>query len=131
MFSNQGLVICHCNLNSVSAIMYTEVSLLPTYMSVHKFDIICLSETYLISRTSSDDDNLEVLRYNIIKEDHLSKSKWGTVCVYYRNSPPFKVINLIYLQECISLEIENKKLLGFQISKSDTCMKSWKTLNWI
>ena len=105
--------------------MYTEVSLLPTYMSVHKFDIICLSETYLISRTSSDDDNLEVPRYKIIKEDHLSKSKCGTICVYYRNSPPFKVINLIYLQECISWEMENKKLLGFQISKSDTlCMKS-------
>ena len=74
--------------------IYTKVSSLPAYISLHKFDI-CLSETYLNSETSSDDEILELLRYNIIKEDHPSNSKWGKVCVYYKNLLPFKVINVV------------------------------------
>ena len=35
--------ICHWNLNSISAHMFTKVSLLSAYFSVHKFDIIYLS----------------------------------------------------------------------------------------
>ena len=38
---------CHWNLNSISAHMFTKVSLLSAYISVHKFDIICPSETHL------------------------------------------------------------------------------------
>ena len=47
LFSNQGLIICHCNLSSMLVHMYTKVSFLPAYISIHKFDIIYLSETYL------------------------------------------------------------------------------------
>ena len=43
---NRCFSICHWNLNSISARMFTKVSLLSAYISVHKFDIICLSETY-------------------------------------------------------------------------------------
>ena len=59
-FSSQGLKICHCNLNSLSSQMYKKVSLLSAFISVHKLDIICLSETYLNSETSPDDDSLEI-----------------------------------------------------------------------
>ena len=48
---------------------------------VHKFDIICLSETYLSSEISSDDKNLEVPGYNIVSEDHPSNSKRGGICL--------------------------------------------------
>ena len=41
-FSSQGLTICYCNLNSLSSYMFKKVSLLSAYISVHKFDIICL-----------------------------------------------------------------------------------------
>ena len=40
--------------------MYEKVSLLSAFISVHKLDIICLSETYLNSKTSPGDDNLEI-----------------------------------------------------------------------
>ena len=50
--------------------MYKKVSLLSVYISVHKFDIIRLSETYLNAETSSDDDNLEIRGYNFIREDY-------------------------------------------------------------
>ena len=50
--------ICHWNLNSILAHIFTKVSLLSAYISVHKFDIICLSKTYLNSGIPSDDENL-------------------------------------------------------------------------
>ena len=59
--------------------MFTKVSLLSAYISVHKFDIICLSETYLNSKIPSDDENLEIAGYNLVREDHPSNSNCGGV----------------------------------------------------
>ena len=63
--------------------MFAKVSLLSAYISVYKFDIICLSKTYLNSKTPPDDVNLEIVGYNIDGEDHPSNGKRGGVCVYY------------------------------------------------
>ena len=85
--------------------MFTKVSLLLAYISVHKFDIICFSETYLNSEIPSDYKNLEIAGCNLVREDHPSNSKRGGVCVYYKSSLPFRVINVKYLQESISFEL--------------------------
>ena len=50
--SCQSFSICHWNVNSVSAHNFSKVSLLRAYMSIHKFDIICISETFLNSDTA-------------------------------------------------------------------------------
>ena len=47
--ATQTLSICHWNLNSICAHNFAKLSLLRAYVSVQKFDIICLSETYLDS----------------------------------------------------------------------------------
>ena len=39
---------CHWNLNSLIAQSFAKVSLLTAYLSVNKFDIVYLSETFLI-----------------------------------------------------------------------------------
>ena len=70
---NRCFSICQQNLNSISAHIFTKVSLLSAYISVHKCDIICLSETYLNSEIPSDDENLEIAGYNLVREDHPSK----------------------------------------------------------
>ena len=44
-----------------------KISLLKAYITVHKYDIICLSETYLDSSTRPDDDNLEIEGYDIAR----------------------------------------------------------------
>ena len=49
------------NLNSVSAHNYIKFSLLRVYLSTHNFDVICISETYLDTDTSHEDDNLEIV----------------------------------------------------------------------
>ena len=64
--------ICHWNLNSTSAHNYTRISLLTAYVLVHNFDIICLSEAYLNSETSTDDQNLVIPGYCLLHADHPS-----------------------------------------------------------
>ena len=56
-FSSQGLKISDWNLNSLSSHIYKKVSLLSAFISVHKFDIICLSEACINSETLPDSDN--------------------------------------------------------------------------
>ena len=48
--SYKSFSICHWNSNSITSHNFIEVSLLTVYNSIHKFDIICLSEAYLISK---------------------------------------------------------------------------------
>ena len=50
----ETLSICHWNLNSICALHFAKLHLLRAYVSVHKFNIICLSKTYYDS--SIDDD---------------------------------------------------------------------------
>ena len=47
---------------------HKKLSLLPAYKTLHKFDVICISETYLDK--SADDDALSIDSYNIIRADH-------------------------------------------------------------
>ena len=62
------------NLNSISAHNFSKVSL--------RFDIICLSETYLDSSILPHDLNLEVQGYDMIKVDHPSNIKRERICIY-------------------------------------------------
>ena len=104
--SGQSFSICQWNLNSISAHNYTKISLLTAYVLVHNFGIICLSETYLNSGTSTDDQNVEIPGYCLLLADHLSSNnKRGGVCIFYRTTLPFRVLNISYLSECITLEI--------------------------
>ena len=45
--SNQYLSVCHWILKSISALNYIKVLLLRAYISSHKFDVTCISETWL------------------------------------------------------------------------------------
>ena len=45
---SECLSICHCNLDSIPAHDYTKLFLSKAYISVHKFDIICVSETSIL-----------------------------------------------------------------------------------
>ena len=85
------------------------------YISVHKYDIICFSETYLNSETLPYDNNLEIPGYKFIRNDHSSSTKCGGVCVYYKNTLPFKLIDIKSLQESISFEKELGKMLQIHL----------------
>ena len=80
---------------------------------MHKFDINCISESYLNSGTSSSDGNLNVPAYDMSLADHLSGNQRRGVCIYYKESLPIKMFNNNYRQECIcfDLKIGSKLLL--------------------
>ena len=73
--------IYHWNLNSLSAHNLVKIFLLKAYTAIHRFDIICISETYLDSSTSPDDNNLEISIYNLIRSDHPSNNKRGGIYI--------------------------------------------------
>ena len=86
---NQCFSVCHWNLNSVASHNFSKIQSLIAYNCIHKFDIICLSESYLNSETLSSNSNLQIPGYN---------AKHGSVCLYYKCLLPLKVIDVSYLQ---------------------------------
>ena len=98
------LSIFHWNLNWISAHDYSKLFLLKESISVHRFDIICPSETYLDSTVPLDNDNLVISGYNLIRSDHPSNTK--RVCLYCKNYLPLRVLNISYLKECLNFELK-------------------------
>ena len=73
---------------------------------MHKFDIICISESYLNSDTWSNDNNLNIPGYNRFRADHPSGNRRGGVCINYKESLPIKMLNINCLQECICFDLK-------------------------
>ena len=103
-------LICHWNLNSITSQDCVKVKLLTGYNVMHKFDIICIFESYLNSDTLSNDDNMNIPGYNMSHADHPSGNRRGGVCIYYKESLPIKMLNINYPQEsiCFDLNIGSK-----------------------
>ena len=103
----QSLSIYHWNLNSIPAHNFQKLALLQGFISSNKVDILCLSKAFLNSDISCDDSNLQLPGFDLIRApDHPSNTKRGGVCIYYRNFLPLKLININYLNECITFEIK-------------------------
>ena len=58
--------------------------------------------------------------YNLVRSDHPFNSKWGGVCVYYKNCLPLRIISVNYLSECINFET----MIGNKICNFITLYKS-------
>ena len=71
----QEVSICHWNLNSITTQSFIKVSLLKDYITIYNYDINCLSEKYLDSSVLSDDSNLEIPGFDLIRAGHPSNSK--------------------------------------------------------
>ena len=85
---DKSLSICHWNLNSIPAHNFQKLALLQGYISSNKVDILCLSEAFLNSDISYDDNNLQLPGFDLIKADHPYNTKRGGVCIYYGNFLP-------------------------------------------
>ena len=95
---SECLSICHRNFISILGHDYFKLFLLKAYISVHGFDIICLSERYLDSTVPLDDKNLVISRYNFVRSDHPSNSKSRDVCLYYKMYLLLRIIYISYLR---------------------------------
>ena len=99
-------------ISTVYVLIILQSCLLRAYVSVHKFDIICFSETYLDS--NNNDKSLEISGYYLICSDHSSNKKGGGIRIYYKNFLPLKVTGVCLLEEYITFDlIMNNKLYSF------------------
>ena len=124
--SMHDLSVCHWNLNGICTNDFVKVSLLEAYTAVHDFDVICLSETFLNSESSSDDERLELQGYApMIRSDHPSDEKRGGVCMFFKENLPFVRRDDLECDECIVGEIRVKQskcfITCFYRSPSQSC----------
>ena len=61
-------LLCHWNVHSL--VVHKKKSLLAAYHSVYRYDIICISESFLDSTISDNEDILHMKGYNLIRADH-------------------------------------------------------------
>ena len=65
---------------------FFKLSLLRAYITVHKSDVICLSDTYLNSPILHDDTNLQIPGYNLDRKDHplnVKQEVFTTTSLFY------------------------------------------------
>ena len=106
------LKFCQWDLNSILSENCFKVSLLKSFIALHNYDFICLSETFLSPSVSSTLDSLNIDGYNIVRSDHPSGSKRGGVCYYFKESLPIRILKITPMTECLVLEmLYNNKLV--------------------
>lgn len=73
---------------------HAKVFFLKAYFKVYQFDIVCVFKEFLDSSIASDDCNLEILGYDLIRSDHLSTNKHGGICICYKSVLNLRVLNI-------------------------------------
>ena len=104
----KDLSICHWNLNSIMADEYSKVSEISAFLDSHRFDIFCISESFLDSSIDDEDLELEISGYDFIRCDHPSNTKRGGVMLYYKDHLPIiERSDLTQLEECLVCELKD------------------------
>ena len=78
--------IAHWNLKSIAVQNFVKLSQLEAYNTMHSYDLICSSETWLDSATSINSNDLSLKGYNLHRVDNPDNVKKGGVCVYYKET---------------------------------------------
>ena len=103
-------------MNSLTAHNFEKVYLLEAYNTVNKFDIICLSESFLDSSILTENNNLKINGYKMVRADHPNNVKRGGVCAYTRESLSVRNFTNSYLNECLTLEVTISNKKGYVIT---------------
>ena len=108
---NEALSICHWNSNNIS--IHTFTNLLKAYV---KFDIICLSETYLDSSSPFDDNTLHPNQTGLsIQEPTLHNIHAVTIKLFTQNVILKSKIQMMILSEEQLISSTGKKLLKIKM----------------
>ena len=78
--------------------------------------IICLSESFLISSILTENNNLKINGYKMVRADHPNNVKRGGVCAYVRETLPFRNFSNSYLSEFLTLEVTISNRKGYVIT---------------
>ena len=77
---NDNLSLCHWNVNSIPSYNFQKIAALESFVAMHKFDIICVSETFL--NNTYHDNDLSLNGCSLLRADYLSNAKRLGVCIY-------------------------------------------------
>ena len=106
--------VFYWNLNSMAAHNFEKINFLEAYNIINKYDVICLSESYLDSSIASNNDDFYIK--SLYRADHTNNVKKGDVRAYIRESLPLRCFRNTYLQECLILEISVNNKKGYFVS---------------
>ena len=73
---------------------------------IHYF--ICISETYFDSSVLEGVTNIQLTGGNLVRADHPSNTKWGGVCIIYKETLGIRIANSLSFTACILLEVSVK-----------------------
>ena len=104
---------CHWNANGLAAHDFIKChSLVEVSITTSSFDKVCLSETFLDSTISKDDENMQINWYSLLRTDHRNDIKRGGVCIYSKELLPLIRRNdLINIKDCLvtKINVNNEK----------------------
>ena len=98
-----NLSVYQWNVNSIPSHNFQKIAVLESFVAMHQFDIICISETFL--NNTYEDNDLNLNGYSLLRADHSSIAKRGGVCIYYKENLPLKLIPTPYLNESLLCEV--------------------------
>ena len=119
--SCQSFSIFHWNLNSNCAHNVIKLYLLYVYFATNQCDIWCLSKIFLDSSILSDDSNLDIPWFNLVRADRPVLTKPGDVYLLS------KILDIHFLHECINFEMRIRdKVYNFfvYIDHQDNLLKN-------
>ena len=100
---NDNLSVYHWNVNSTPSHNFQKIAVLESFVAMNKFDIICISETFL--NITYEDNDLNLNGYSLLRADNPSNEKMEGVCIYNKETLAVKVISMPYLSESILCEV--------------------------
>ena len=108
---HRPLTCCHWNVNGLTAHKMIKKSLIEACNANHKYDFICISETYLDSSVTDNNKEPAMEGCSFISADHPRNVKKGGVDIYYKESIAVEIISINFFSECLLCEVAvtNKK----------------------
>ena len=101
----QSFSIFHWTLNRIDVHNFSKISLFQVCNWAHKYDIICLSKTYLYSSTALYESSLHFEGCKMTLLDHTNNIKWGGIFIYYKESSAVQNIAIPCLDQYLPLKI--------------------------
>ena len=78
---------------------------------MQKYDIICISETFLDSL--ANESSLLIPGYHLLRTDHSNNLKKGGVCLYFKDDLSLRQIETSYFSQCMFCELTIQNKVGY------------------
>ena len=75
--SNDNIYVCHWNVNCIPSRNFQKIAVLERFVAMNKFDIFCMSETFL--NNSYEDNGHNLNGYSFLRVYHLSNAERGSL----------------------------------------------------